>query len=217
MPSVLLSLKKHSIVVADSGDIDAIARWKPQDTTTNPSLLLSAAHAQSTWWVDINAPGGGDGSAAHPYRTIQQGLVAASAGDSVRVMPGTYFERVDFLGKSIVLASTGGAGSTTIHGSASDTVVFMKGHSPVLDGFTIEGGGGYPLDPVAWPTGGGIFITDTAAALVRNCVVRGNFAVHGDGIAAYLAQATVQDCTIEENGGTMYPGWCQSDDIGGGA
>jgi transaldolase len=30
-------------VVADTGDIDAVARWKPQDTTTNPSLLLTAA------------------------------------------------------------------------------------------------------------------------------------------------------------------------------
>ncbi|HEX5476908.1 MAG TPA: transaldolase [Burkholderiales bacterium] len=37
------SLKKYSLVVADSGDIDAIARWKPQDATTNPSLLLASA------------------------------------------------------------------------------------------------------------------------------------------------------------------------------
>jgi len=43
MPSQLESLRKHSVVVADTGDIDAIARWKPQDATTNPSLLLAAA------------------------------------------------------------------------------------------------------------------------------------------------------------------------------
>ncbi|MEN7343117.1 MAG: transaldolase family protein, partial [Pseudomonadota bacterium] len=30
-------------VVADSGDIDAIAKHKPEDATTNPSLLLKAA------------------------------------------------------------------------------------------------------------------------------------------------------------------------------
>jgi len=42
-PSQLESLKKHSLVVADTGDIDAVARWKPQDATTNPSLLLTAA------------------------------------------------------------------------------------------------------------------------------------------------------------------------------
>ena len=43
VPTQLESLRKHSIVVADTGDIDAIARWKPQDATTNPSLLLAAA------------------------------------------------------------------------------------------------------------------------------------------------------------------------------
>ena len=43
MPSQLDSLRKHSLVVADSGDIDAVARWKPQDATTNPSLLLAAS------------------------------------------------------------------------------------------------------------------------------------------------------------------------------
>ena len=43
MTSLLDALRKHSTVVADSGDIDAIARWKPQDATTNPSLLLAAA------------------------------------------------------------------------------------------------------------------------------------------------------------------------------
>ncbi len=41
--TLLESLKKYSVVVADTGDIDAIARLKPQDATTNPSLLFSAA------------------------------------------------------------------------------------------------------------------------------------------------------------------------------
>jgi transaldolase len=41
--SHLDSLKKYSLVVADTGDIDAVARWKPQDATTNPSLLLASA------------------------------------------------------------------------------------------------------------------------------------------------------------------------------
>src|SRR5712675_3453515 len=43
MPSQLDSLRKHSLVVADTGDIDAVAKWKPQDATTNPSLLLTSA------------------------------------------------------------------------------------------------------------------------------------------------------------------------------
>jgi len=41
--TVLESLKKYTIVVADTGDFQAIERLKPQDATTNPSLLLAAA------------------------------------------------------------------------------------------------------------------------------------------------------------------------------
>ncbi len=37
------SLKKVTTVVADSGDIEALVKYKPQDATTNPSLLLKAS------------------------------------------------------------------------------------------------------------------------------------------------------------------------------
>jgi transaldolase len=39
----LESLKQYTIVVADTGDIEAIQRHRPQDATTNPSLLYHAA------------------------------------------------------------------------------------------------------------------------------------------------------------------------------
>ena len=42
MTSQLQQLKQHSLVVADTGDLDAIRRYQPQDATTNPSLLLKA-------------------------------------------------------------------------------------------------------------------------------------------------------------------------------
>jgi len=41
--NMLEQLKKITTVVADTGDIDSIARYKPTDATTNPSLLLKAA------------------------------------------------------------------------------------------------------------------------------------------------------------------------------
>ena len=41
--SLLESLKRYTIVVADTGDIDAIRQYQPQDATTNPSLLFKAA------------------------------------------------------------------------------------------------------------------------------------------------------------------------------
>lgn len=43
MPSKLDQLKTMTDVVADTGDIQAIEQFQPQDATTNPSLLLKAA------------------------------------------------------------------------------------------------------------------------------------------------------------------------------
>ncbi|AZQ85202.1 transaldolase [Colwellia sp. Arc7-635] len=43
MTDQLSQLKVMTTVVADTGDIEAIAKFQPQDATTNPSLLLKAA------------------------------------------------------------------------------------------------------------------------------------------------------------------------------
>ena len=41
--SLLEQLKEMTVVVADSGDIQSIERFKPQDSTTNPSLITAAS------------------------------------------------------------------------------------------------------------------------------------------------------------------------------
>src|SRR5436305_511012 len=41
--NLLESLKRYTTVVADTGDFEAITEYKPQDATTNPSLLYQAA------------------------------------------------------------------------------------------------------------------------------------------------------------------------------
>ncbi|HKB01504.1 MAG TPA: transaldolase family protein, partial [Gemmataceae bacterium] len=40
--TLLDSLKRYTTVVADTGDIEAITEHRPQDATTNPSLLFQA-------------------------------------------------------------------------------------------------------------------------------------------------------------------------------
>src|SRR5689334_214535 len=41
--TLLDSLKKYTTVVADTGDIESMRAFKPQDATTNPSLLMKAS------------------------------------------------------------------------------------------------------------------------------------------------------------------------------
>ena len=43
MASLLEQLRSFTKVVADSGDINSIEKFKPQDSTTNPSLIAAAA------------------------------------------------------------------------------------------------------------------------------------------------------------------------------
>ncbi len=43
MDSLLKQLSSMTVVVADTGDLEAIKKFKPRDATTNPSLILAAA------------------------------------------------------------------------------------------------------------------------------------------------------------------------------
>ncbi len=43
MKSILEQLSSITVVVADTGDLDAIKKFQPRDATTNPSLILAAA------------------------------------------------------------------------------------------------------------------------------------------------------------------------------
>ena len=42
MKSVLQQLRSYTTVVADTGDIAAISKYRPEDATTNPSIILSS-------------------------------------------------------------------------------------------------------------------------------------------------------------------------------
>jgi transaldolase len=41
--NLLDGLKRHTLVVADTGDMESMRRYRPQDATTNPSLITAAA------------------------------------------------------------------------------------------------------------------------------------------------------------------------------
>jgi transaldolase len=46
MPSSLEQLRQWSVVVADTGDFEQIQQFRPQDATTNPTLILRASQQE---------------------------------------------------------------------------------------------------------------------------------------------------------------------------
>src|SRR5277367_5430290 len=95
---LLESLKKYTTVVADTGDIDAIAKHKPQDATTNPSLLLHAAQMPGyRHLVDqsLEAAQSRGGSQAEMAVEFMDNLFVAFGSEILKVIPGRVSTEVD--------------------------------------------------------------------------------------------------------------------------
>jgi hypothetical protein len=79
------------------------------------------------------------------HSTIQAAIGDASNGDEVEVAPGTYRERIDFKGKNIWVRSATGPETTILDGNFGGPVVTFansEGAGAIIDGFTIQKGGG---------------------------------------------------------------------------
>jgi hypothetical protein len=158
----------------------------------------------STWYVDRSASPGGDGTSWETaFRTIQQGVAAASNNDSVLVAPGNYVENVYFGGKNIILSSTdpfdpdvvantiiepgkGGGSAVGFQGTESETCV--------LSGFTIRNGD----SSIGGGVRGGTADVHTHATIRRN-VITSNSANQGAGLA--YCDGLIESNTISENHG----------------
>ena len=130
--------------------------------------------------------------------TIQAGINGAVNGDTVLVATGHYYERIDFLGKGILVASnfifdndTTTIDSTIIDADTlalgiNDTgsvVIFVSGEdsNSVITGFTIQNGiGTFP--PYEDRSGGSIFCYSSSPT-IRNNNITYNRASSGGGIS----------------------------------
>jgi transaldolase len=96
--SLLESLKKITTVVADTGDIEAMRKYTPQDATTNPSLLLKAAQqAQYRPLVDAamkdaEKAGGGEAKRAEAF---MDRLFVNFGKEILKIVPGRVSTEVD--------------------------------------------------------------------------------------------------------------------------
>jgi len=139
------------------------------------------------------------------FVNIQDGIVAASEADTVLVGPGTYVENIDFLGKSITVASkylttqdSSYIEQTTINGGIVTSVVkFVNGEdsTSVICGFTLNNGSGTEFPPF---TGGGITCRNSSP-VIMNMIVMNNVSYYGGGLYTENASPTVLNTTLINN------------------
>lgn len=118
------------------------------------------------------------------YLYIQDAIVAAQDRDTILVAPGTYWERISFINKEIVLGSlflttgdTSYISSTIIDGDSAGTVVTISSYqdsTAELVGFTIRNG--YSAN-----AGGGILCSSSRPRIHHN-IIRENLSGSGGGI-----------------------------------
>jgi transaldolase len=96
MGSQLESLRRHSVIVADSGDIDAIAKYRPQDATTNPSLILKAVQQeQYRRIIDQAVAAVPKGVATERVAAITDHLFIAFGREILKLIPGRVSTEVE--------------------------------------------------------------------------------------------------------------------------
>jgi parallel beta-helix repeat protein len=102
------------------------------------------------------------------YSSIQAAVDAASSGDSIRVLNGTYYEGVH-INKSLSLIGENSVG-TIIDGH-----VMIEANDVQLKGFTIRGGTG-------WGPGVGLYMWDSNNCTISNNIIISCIHPYGDGI-----------------------------------
>ena len=160
------------------------------------------------WYVDVNDPNcsSGTGGPNSPFCKIAKAVSAAASGDTIHIASGNYYENL-LIDKSLTLIGTNGAATTTVNGSQTNTVFYIKAAAVVdLEGLTITNGVGFYVGSV--PHGGGVSIDASCVVTISNCVVTANSAAqsgaynwngYGGGIYTHKATLTITSTTISNN------------------
>ena len=212
--ATVTSLTLTNIQPADAGTYSVCVSNSFGSTNSDPAIL-SVVFSNSTPVKYVNVS---NATPVAPFSTwataaihIQDAIVFANDGDTVLVRRGLYTERLDFMGKAIVVSSEEGPGVTIIDGNQSGSVVTFSGGgltTSIIQGFTITNG--YAAQ------GGGIYCTN-AAPVITNCVIAENSTLTGtigpnggDGGGIYASSNSyplIKDCVVSNNvtgsGGTI--------------
>ena len=169
--------------------------------------LAAPALGQNTIYVSTISDPNEDGSQAHPFDTILEGITAADTGDIVEIADGTYTgadnKNLDFDGKEITVRSASGDPTQCVIDCENDGRGFyfhhQEGAAAVISGITIANGSGN--------VGAGIYCTGSRPT-IQDCVIRDCIATSdAGGISCYnYSEMTLISCTISGNSASQRGG-----------
>lgn len=146
------------------------------------------------------------------YETIQAGIDACQADDTILVGPGTYDGPIDFLTRNIIVKSTAGPELTILDGSnTNESILSMRFcNTPArLEGFTIQNadGGSDVAQDGNIIIGGGIRVL-SGAPVIENCHFKNCRSGYGGGMHVGGSDITISNCSFTEcrssaNGGAL--------------
>jgi hypothetical protein len=165
-------------------------------------IRANFASVLKSLYVDDDTPGdpAEDGTAEHPFDSIQKAIDVAADGTTIFVRPGTYHENVNLVGRNLQLRGVDPEDPNrptmpVIDGGGNGPAVsFISGEDPncMVAGFVITGG----RDQAA-----GAIVCSQSSPVIANCLIVGNLATAADGAAVYCtdSNAVFVNCTIADN------------------
>ena len=184
--TLVLIVSINLLLIVSIASVNALELDKP----SKPSFEVNITFADI--YVDDDAKIGGDGSYRHPFQSIQDGIDAASTGDTVFVLEGIYYENVvvnkplTLIGQKQTTTIINGGGNGNVLNISSSYVTFKK--------FSVENSGasGWPAGITVWSKKGEIFIKNI---YIKDCIIRYNC----KGILhRYVSECTITNCHIHD-------------------
>ncbi|MEQ8763974.1 MAG: right-handed parallel beta-helix repeat-containing protein [Planctomycetota bacterium] len=169
-------------------------------------LALGSIAIADTYYVDVNAAGGGDGSQLAPYQTIQAAINAASTGDTIEIAAGSYQQGQLTCSKGLTLRGAGSS-ATILDGDDTNRILYADAISGVLtiEAMTLTNGRS------SVGQGGGLYLRN-GTVTIQDCVISNHTAEDSDSDATggailasqvnlTLTRCVISGCSVSAPGG----------------
>lgn len=163
-------------------------------------------------------------NSATPCATVQHAVDVADAGGEIRIAAGTYagvsvrggITQAVYLSKTVTLR--GGyttsdwnnaypvTQATTLDAQGQGRVIYIDNGQPMLDGLRLLNGTAIGLGGAWGDGGGGVYIDNGAAPVIRACTIGGSQAEMGGGVFVVQSAVILENNTIVSNTASMYGG-----------